>query len=153
VNDQDRSHRDPTRRPSADDLPVGGADIVLRLAIVALALATAYIHATLGGPRFTLNAIGYLVLAAAIVAPFAIARRYRWVIRIGLAGYAATTIVAWAIEGAFYTTAYVAKAIELALIALLVIDFARRDGNPIDRVRDELRSRFGRSHGPAAGRP
>lgn len=120
--------------------PLSGGDIVLRVAIVALALSTAYIHATLGGLRFTLNAVGYVTLAIAMIAPIAIAVRYRWLIRIALAGYAATTIVAWAVEGPYYSTAYVAKAIELALIALLVIDIARRDGNPLERVRHEVRS-------------
>lgn len=120
-------------------MPLATADAVLRLAIVALALATAYIHFTLGGTRFTLNAMGYLFWATALVAPFAIAGRYRWLIRIGLAAYAATTIVAWAVEGTYYTTAYVAKGIEVALITLLVIDVARHDGNPIDRVRRRLR--------------
>ena len=119
--------------------PLGG-DIVLRVAIVALALSTAYIHLTLGGLRFTVNATGYVVLAAAMIAPIALAQRYRWLIRLALTGYAATTIVAWAIEGPYYTTAYVAKAIELALIALLVIDIARRDGNPMERLRHEVRS-------------
>ena len=120
--------------------PLSGGDIALRVAIVALALSTAYIHLTLGGLRFTLNATGYVVLAAAMIAPIAIAVRYRWLIRLALAGYAATTIVAWAVEGAFYSTAYQAKAIELALIALLVIDLARRDGNPVERLRHEARS-------------
>ena len=46
----------------------------------------------------------------------------RTAIRIGLAGYAATTIAAWAVQGPFYSTAYLAKVIELTLIALLVID-------------------------------
>lgn len=153
MNDRDLRHPDLPLRRSADDRPLGNADIVLRLAIVALALGTAYIHSTLGGLRFTLNAIGYLVGAAAMVVPFAIAQRYRWLIRIGLVGYAATTIVGWAIEGPYYTTAYAAKAIEVTLITLLLIDFGRRDGNPIDRARDELRSLSGRSRGPAAGRP
>ena len=120
--------------------PLSGGDIALRVAIVALALSTAYIHLTLGGLRFTLNATGYVVLAAAMIAPIAIAVRYRWLIRLALAGYAATTIVAWAVEGAFYSTAYLAKAIELALIALLAIDIARRDGNPVDRLRHEVRA-------------
>ena len=120
--------------------PLSGGDIVLRVAIVALALSTAYIHATLGGLRFTLNAAGYVALAAAMVAPLSIAVRYRWLIRIALVGYAATTIVAWAVEGAFYSTAYIAKAIELALIALLLIDIGRRDGNPVERLRREVRS-------------
>ena len=69
------------------------ADAAIRLAIVGLVLGTAYIHSTLGGMLFTLNALGYLVAAAAIVAPIAIASRYRWFIRIGLMGYAATAIV------------------------------------------------------------
>src|SRR5262245_29233060 len=132
--------------------PLGEADIFLRVAIVALALGTAQIHLTLGGPLFTLNAIGYLVGAAAMAVPIGIAVRYRWLIRIGLAGYAATTIAGWLIDPVFYSTAYLAKVIEVFLITLLAVDFARRDGNPIERVRDELRSLFGRPHGPASGR-
>jgi hypothetical protein len=108
-------------------------DIVLRLAIVALALGTAYIHLTLGGLLFTLNAAGYLVGAVAMVVPIAIARRYRWLIRISLAAYAMTTIAAWAVDGAQYSTAYLAKVIELALIILLAVEFARRDGDPVQR--------------------
>ena len=120
--------------------PLSGGDILLRVAIVALALSTAYIHSTLGGLRFTLNAAGYVALAIAMIAPIALAVRYRWLIRLALAGYAATTIVGWAVEGPYYSTAYVAKAIELALIALLVIDIARRDGNPVERLRREVRT-------------
>src|SRR5688572_7170761 len=97
--------------------PLSGADLVLRAAIVALALATAYIHVALGGLLFTLNAIGYVVGAAAMVVPMAIAVRHRWLVRVGLAGYAATTIAAWLIQPTYFSTAYLAKAIELALIA------------------------------------
>jgi hypothetical protein len=138
------------RTGAASNQPLDSADIILRLAIVALSLGTAYIHATLGGLLFTLNAIGYLVGAVAMVAPIAIARRYRWLIRIGLAGYAVTTIGAWALDGPDYPTAYLAKAIEVALITLLAIEFVRRDGNPIDRMRELLR--IARPHGPASGR-
>ncbi len=127
--------------------PLSDADIVLRLGIVALTLSTAYIHLTLGGVLFTLNAVGYLVGAAAMVVPVAFAVRFRWLIRIGLAAYAATTIAAWAIDGPYYSTAYLAKAIELALIALLAIDFIRRDGNPIELIRHEIRSLLARPHG------
>jgi hypothetical protein len=130
----------------------GRTDSVLRVAIVALTLATAYIHLTLGGLLFTLNAIGYLVGAVAMVIPLGIAVRYRWLIRIGLAGYAATTIGGWVIDPIFYSTAYLAKAIEAALIALLAIDIARRDGNPIERIRELLRRLIAGPHGPASGR-
>jgi hypothetical protein len=114
------------------------ADAAIRLAIVALILGTAYIHSTLGGMLFTLNALGYLVAAGAIVVPIAIASRFRWFIRIGLMGYAATAIVAWAIQGPYYSTAYLAKGIEIALITLLVVDFVRFDGNPLAMVRREI---------------
>jgi hypothetical protein len=120
--------------------PLSGGDIVLRVAIVALALSTAWIHLNLGGLRFTLNAAGYVALSIAMIAPIPLAVRYRWLTRLALAGYAATTIVAWAVEGPYYSTAYVAKAIELTLIALLVIDIARRDRNPVERLRHEVRT-------------
>jgi hypothetical protein len=114
------------------------SDVVVRAIIVALTLGTAYIHSTLGGLLFTLNAVGYVVAAVAVVIPLAIAVRFRWIVRAGLIGYAATAIVAWAVMGPFYTTAYVAKAIEVALIVTLAVDFARHDGNPVGVVRREL---------------
>lgn len=119
--------------------PFTATDAVIRVAIVALTLATAYIHSTLGGLLFTLNAAGYLVAAAAMVAPLAIASRFRWVIRVGLMGYAATTIIGWAIQGPYYGTAYIAKAIEVALIALVAVDLVRFEGNPVALVRRELK--------------
>ena len=113
-------------------------DVLIRLAIVGLTLGTAYIHSTLGGLLFTLNAAGYLVAAVAIVIPLGLAIRFRWFVRLGLMGYAATAIVAWAVQGPYYTTAYIAKAIEITLITLLAIDFARMDGNPVKVVKSEL---------------
>jgi hypothetical protein len=126
---------------------LGPVDIALRVAIVGLTLATGYIHSTLGGVLFTLNATGYLVAAVAMVIPLSIAIRYRWVVRLGLMGYAATTIIGWAIQGPYFTTAYIAKAIEVTLIVLLAIDFARMDGNPVTVIKNEiasLQARFGR---------
>jgi hypothetical protein len=122
-------------------------DVALRVAIVGLALATGYIHSTLGGVLFTLNAVGYLVAAVAMVIPLSLAIRYRWVVRLGLIGYAATTIIGWAIQGPYFTTAYIAKAIEVTLIVLLAIDFARMDGNPVTVIKNEiasLKAQFGR---------
>ena len=85
------------------------ADVAIRVAIVGLALATGYIHSTLGGLLFTLNAVGYVVAAIAMVIPLALAVRFRWAIRLGLMGYAATTIIGWALQGPYYSTAYLAK--------------------------------------------
>jgi hypothetical protein len=124
----------------ASRTPLRTSDVALRAAIVALALATGYIHSTLGGVLFTLNALGYLTAAIAMVIPLAIAVRFRWVVRLGLIGYAAMTITGWAIQGPYYSTAYIAKAIEVALIVLVAIDFARMDGNPVTVVKRELAS-------------
>jgi hypothetical protein len=127
-------------------------DVVIRIAIVGLTLGTAYIHSTLGGLLFTLNAVGYVVAAVAVIVPLGLAIRFRWFVRLGLMGYAATAIAAWAIQGPYYSTAYVAKAIEVVLITLLAIDFVRMDGNPIDVVKSELAilaSKLGRR--PATG--
>lgn len=118
--------------------PLRLSDVVIRAAIVALAVATGYIHLTLGGLLFTLNALGYFTAAVAMVIPLALAVRFRWFVRLGLIGYATTTIVAWAIQGPYFPLAYTAKAIEVALIAVLVIDFARMDGNPVAVVKREL---------------
>jgi hypothetical protein len=49
-----------------------------------------------------------------------------------------TTIIAWAIQGPYFPLAYLAKAIEIALITLLVVDFARMDGDPVDVIKREL---------------
>jgi flagellar motor component MotA len=82
-----------------------------------------------------------------MVIPLSLAIRYRWVIRLGLMGYAATTIIGWAIQGPYFTTAYIAKAIEVTLIIVLAIDFARMDGNPVTVIKNEiasLKAQFGR---------
>ena len=113
-------------------------DVAIRIAIVGLTLGTAYIHSTLGGLLFTLNALGYAVAAVAVIVPLGLAIRFRWFVRLGLMGYAATAIVAWAVQGPYYTTAYIAKGIEVALIVLLAVDFARMDGNPVRVVKSEL---------------
>lgn len=129
-------------------------DVVIRIAIVGLTLGTAYIHSTLGGLLFTLNALGYLVAAVAIVIPLGLAIRFRWFVRVGLMGYAATAIFAWAIQGPYYPTAFIAKGIEVVLITMLAVDFARMDGNPVKVVKGELAllaSKLGRRQatGPA----
>jgi hypothetical protein len=118
--------------------PLRLSDVVIRAAIVGLVLATGYIHLTLGGLLFTLNALGYFTAAVAMVVPLALAVRFRWFVRVGLIGYAATAIIAWAIMGPYFQLAYIAKGIEIALIALLVIDFARMDGSPVNVAKREL---------------
>jgi hypothetical protein len=112
--------------------------ILVRVAIVGLTVATGWIHLTLGGPLFVLNGVGFFVAAVAMIAPLAIAVRFRWFIRLGLMGYAATAIVAWYLTGPRYDVAYLAKAIEVALIGLLGLEVWAYDGNPLRRVRRAL---------------
>ena len=121
----------PASRPRVASTP---AAMALRLAIVALTIATGLLHLTLGGLLFTLNGTGYLVAAAAMVAPLAIAARFRWLIRLGLVGYALATILGWVVAGPRYDVAYVSKAIEVVLIALLAIEIRASDGNPVARL-------------------
>ena len=115
--------------------PTSPAGVVIRLAFVGLTVATGWIHFTLGGVLFALNGLGYFVAAVAMVVPVAVASRFRWLVRLGLIGYAATAIVAWYLMGPRYDVAYVAKAVEVALIALLIVEVWAYDGNPLRRVR------------------
>lgn len=115
------------------------AAIVVRLTIVALTFATGWIHLTLGGLLFTLNGLGYVAAAVAMILPLSIAARFRWLIRLGLIGYALAAIVGWYLMGPRWIVAYVAKAVELALIALLALEVRSFDGNPVTRVREAVR--------------
>jgi hypothetical protein len=115
----------------------------LTIAIVDLTLITAYIHLTLGGMLFTLNALGYAALASAIVAtafPHPFLRRFAWLPRVGLAGYAAVTIVSYLVIGPYFSLGWVAKAVEVAILVLLAVDLMRLYGSPADLVRAALGS-------------
>ena len=115
------------------------SSIVLRAGIVALALATAYIHSTLGGMLFTLNAIGYATFAAAMVVPIAFVAERRLVVRLALAGFTATTIVGYLIMGPYFQLGWITKGIEVALLAVLAVDTFRTHGGPVSIAR-ELRT-------------
>ena len=120
------------------------AGALLTAAIVGLTLATAYIHLGLGGLLFTLNGLGYIGLAALIVvgaaAPMAVVKRFSWFPRIALMGYAAMTIAGYLVVGPYFTLGWIAKGIETALVALLVVDILRVYGSPIGFVRTALGS-------------
>ncbi|MGQ0607112.1 MAG: hypothetical protein ACT4OQ_01425 [Chloroflexota bacterium] len=118
--------------------------VVLTTAIVGLTLATAYIHSTLGGLLFTLNALGYLGLAGLIVigavAPVAMVERFSWFPRIALIGYTAMTIAGYLVMGPYFTLGFIAKGIEVALVVVLVVDIVRVYGSPLALVRTALES-------------
>jgi hypothetical protein len=110
-----------------------GATILLRTLAVGLTLATAAIHASLGGALFMANAFGYTVLAIALIVPGA--GSIRWLIRVGLLGFTAATIAGWVLFGARFPLAYADKAIEVVLIGVLAIDIWRLDGGPLGVAR------------------
>jgi hypothetical protein len=109
---------------------------LLTLGIVVLTVATALIHLILGitlGPPslrlfpllFYLNAIGYLVLVTALYVPRLLPFQHivRWVLIL----YTALTFALWFILAPHRDLdGYIDKAIEIALIILLVIDDRRR---------------------------
>jgi hypothetical protein len=129
--------------------------IALTAVIVELTLTTAYIHLTLGGVLFTLNAIGYAVLAASLAAgaiPHPLMIRLSWLPRVGLAAFTAVTIAAYLVIGPYFTLGWVTKAIEVAILTLLATDTLRAYGSFGGLVRaatatfgdDPGRDRWGR---------
>jgi hypothetical protein len=112
-----------------------GIAIALVTVTVILTLATSYIHSTLGGMLFTLNALGYAALAIAIAVPIRLADRFRWLIRLALLGFTLATIGGWILFGARYDVAYLSKAIEAVLVAVLIVSIYRFDEGPGGVVR------------------
>lgn len=100
-----------------------------RIGIIVLTAATALIHlylGLLGFPLFILNGLGYLTLLAALYLPVPQLARYRNAARWVLVGYTALTIFLWILVGARTPIGYIDKLIEVALIALLILDARRR---------------------------
>lgn len=120
------------------------AGFVVTAAIVGLTAVTAYIHLGLGGLLFTLNGLGYIGLAGLIVigaaAPFALVERFSWMPRLGLMGYTLATIGGYLVMGPYFTLGFVAKGIEVALLAVLTLDVIRVYGSPMGMVRAALTS-------------
>jgi len=100
--------------------------ILLAGVILELTLATAFIHLTLGGTLFLLNALGYLALGAAYlggaVLPMPSVRRFSWLPRAGLAAFASVTIMAYLVAGPYFTLGWVTKGIEVAIVLLVIAD-------------------------------
>jgi hypothetical protein len=122
----------------------------LRAVVVGLTLATAAIHASLGGMLFMANAIGYATLAVAMMAPGPIGQ-VRWLVRLALLGFTAMTIGGWVLFGARFPLAYVDKAIEGALVAVLAFEVWRTDGGPFGVAR-QARRLLGRLSGTRTAR-
>lgn len=115
----------------------------LRVGIFLLTLATALIHLYLalsaipyyglnfGVMLFILNGLGYLGLLAVLQLPIPQLERFRILARWTLVAYAALTIVLFFVMAPFYDfIGYLDKAIEVALIALLLADAYTASSEP-----------------------
>jgi hypothetical protein len=118
------------------------AETVINAIVVGLTLVTAAVHLSLGGPLFTLNAIGYATLATLIVLPGPVAQ-VRWLVRLALMGFTSATIVGWILVGGRFPLAYVDKAVELVLVTFLAAEVWTIDGGPLailNRIGHLIRS-------------
>jgi hypothetical protein len=78
--------------------------------------------AQLTRPGFIIGGLVYLALLAALYLPLAQLERYRNVVRWVLIGFTALSIFLWVLLGDRTAIGYTAKAIEVALILLLLLD-------------------------------
>jgi uncharacterized membrane protein len=119
------------------------AKLRLGVGIFLLTLATAVIHLFLaftaipyyglnfGVMLFILNGLGYLGLLAALQLPIPQLARFRSAARWALVAYAALTILLWFIMAPVYEIiGYIDKAIEVALITLLLADAYTASSEP-----------------------
>jgi hypothetical protein len=106
----------------------------LGVGIFLLTLSTAGIHLFLGlnfgVPLFILNGLGYLGLLAALQLPVPQLARFRGAARWTLVGYTALTIALWFLIATPDVIGVANKAIEVALIALLLADAYRAHSEP-----------------------
>jgi hypothetical protein len=114
------------------------AGVGLGVGIFFLTLGTAGIHLYLGlsfgNTLFVLNGLGYLGLLAALQLPVPQLARFRGAARWALVGYTALTIVLYFIDDPGMTIGYVDKAIEVALVLLLLADAYRARSEPSEEA-------------------
>jgi hypothetical protein len=110
------------------------AGVGLGVGVFLLTLATAAIHLYLGlsfgNTLFVLNGLGYLGILAILQLPIPQLARFRGAARWALMGYAALTIALYLLDNPGMTIGYIDKAIEVALIALLLADAYRVRSEP-----------------------
>jgi hypothetical protein len=144
-----------------DRLNTRPAATLLMAGIVVLSLITAYIHLTLAstaslmGLLFLANAAGYAFLAVALAVAagirLSIVQRFSWAPRVGLAGFTALTIAGYLVMGPYFLLGWLTKAVELAILVLLLLDIVRVHGGLRGLLRDAISS-LRRSPEPAGSR-
>jgi hypothetical protein len=111
---------------------------LLTATAVTLTLTTAYVHLTLGSLLFTLNAAGYLGFAVLMIVgatvPHPVVTRFGWLAEVGLAGYAAVTVISYLIVGPYFALGWIAKGVEVALIGVVAASLIGAYGSARDAV-------------------
>ena len=109
----------------------GSGSLALRIAIALLTAITAVIHFSILFPdvMFILNGLGYLALLAALYAPVPALEGHKPLIRWVFVGYTSLTFLIWLAVGERTPIAFVDKAVELALIVLLLVERSRTSPN------------------------
>ena len=124
----------PTARPQP----------LLTVVATALASTSAVIHLTLGDMIFTLNALGYIGLAIALMVTAFVRRswiaRLYWAPRLAVILWAMGSIIGWMILGGFYDLGYFTKALEAVLILIVAFDLYRAYGTVSDLTREAVSS-------------
>lgn len=99
---------------------------LLQYAVLLLAIAAAAIHFSLMLPKidpmFTLNAIGYIGLAAALYFSLPVLKKYPKYVRIFFIGYTLLTILLWILIGQRGMIGYLTLIIEFLLVVCLFIE-------------------------------
>ena len=88
-----------------------------------------------------------------MIVPISLAVRFRWLVRLGLIGYALTDDRRLGHQGPVLLRPRTSpRRIEVALIFLLVVDFLRADGNPVKVVKREVKAGLAKIGRRPAGR-
>lgn len=101
---------------------------LVQAGIIVMTLVTAFIHIYLSvlmgkfSLMFTLNALGYLALLAALFLPLPLVRQRRSLVRILFILYTLVTILGWVLTGSRIPIAYIDKLAEIILVILLWLD-------------------------------
>ena len=108
---------------------------LVRILMILAALVTAVVHLVLGlgflsdilGYLFLLNAVGFIGLTAMYLRPLEFFKPHHELLRWVLVGFSAVTIVLWVVmNGKPDLPGVTAKAAEVALIVLLLVDRGKR---------------------------
>lgn len=99
--------------------------LVATAVISGFTLAAAYIHWYVGGILLLLNAAGAVGLLAVLLVTGFVGRQVRPLALTALAAYTVGSIGGWLVMGPYFDLAYLAKGIELLLIAVIALELLR----------------------------